>query len=356
MMQKVSNKSKKAAEKENFIDILSGGFRIYLRICLAIILLLPTLLLTASVPDFTALDQSYLTSCAYSIPSGNYQLNSNINIDITTSIIVANGDVVIDLNGFDIKYRSTTIPIFVVQSGASLTIDNSKDSGVISNSGYCVYVENGSFILLGGTITTLSNSPCINIALNSSMTMSGGVVSSISSPCIENEGTFIKSGGTVLVGGTEENAVGGGGAINDETPDNGQITIGVDTDYPSVSYDISFPVITNLSLLRTETEDIKETPFEIKINKAQYLFDEREILISFSSDLLLTNTENNKTFPYTLEIGGQLCTTPSSPINLIISNPAIDTFAGKIIIDQKDIPAKGEYQAVIEYTISVQDK
>ena len=160
----------------------------------------------------------------------------------------------------------------------------------------------------------------------------------------------------MLVGSSEEGAVGGIGEVNDSIPENGSITIGVDTKYPSVSYDISFPVITKFTLQRNETEDIKETPFEIKINKAQYLFDEREILISFSSDLQMKNAENDKTFPYTFTIGDKICNDPSLPIELKIDNQDISTFAGVIKIDQQDIPSKGEYQAEITYTITVQDK
>lgn len=347
----IGNGCRKSGEHNSFFDAVRGGFCLYLRICLVIVLLLPTLILTSSSPGIVELNQAFLEDCNSILPAGNYQLSGDINLSAV--VYIKSGNVVIDSNGKTIAL-SKTAPCFIIQSGASLTLKDSGVSGTVTNSEHCVYIEEGSFTLLGGTLTNYSK-PCITISKDSVMNMSGGVVSSPNSPCIENLGTFNKSGGTVLVDSSEEGAVGGIGVINDFIPENGTISIGVNAGYPSVTYNISFPVITNLSLMRNEEEDIKEKSFDITINEAKYLFDEREILISLSSDLKLKNG-SDKTLPYSLTIGDKTCTGPLSPINLIINNPATDTIVGKIIIDQKDIPAKGEYQAEITYTVTVQDK
>ena len=124
---------------------------------------------------------------------GNYYLLQSVD----TKGWACKFDVKLCLNGNDITYTAagttTASGIIGVSDGATLTITDCKDSGIITHgsetSGTAIYVSGGTFNLYGGTITG-------NGYTGTGMASGGAVYVSVSSSATEDS-TFNMYGGTI---------------------------------------------------------------------------------------------------------------------------------------------------------------
>ncbi|HBL83970.1 MAG: hypothetical protein A2Y17_00105 [Clostridiales bacterium GWF2_38_85] len=232
---------------------------------------------------------------------------------------------------------------------------DSSANGKIASAFTCVYIQAGTLTLESGQIATSGTAYCIYINTGSIMNMNSGIVSTSGSLAITNNGTFNKTGGTVLAGSSTEDTVSGTGTANDTTTSNGSIELSVNTTYPDVEYSINLPVIDSFELQRSEDNKSIEKDFTIVVDKVINLFDERELTLTLSSDLELTDAEDNK-IPFTFTVDNQTVDTTTKTLDIIISETTQDTVLnGILIIDTKDIPLRSSYITELVYSISVSD-
>ena len=341
--------------------IFKQVLRSYASLLLVALFLIPTLIfLSSSVVEqpltqtiFTALPKE---SSKILLPSGDYKLTENI---ASTSTINISGDVHIDLAGKSFTASLTNTALFEINTGGSLTISDSVGGGTVSNSNNCVYIIAGSFTLNSGALSTINlTKNCVYISAGATCTINGGSISSSSptTPAVINQGDFYYVGGSVLSGASVDNAISGTGKVYDTLP-NGTIDIEINTEYPDVNYSINFPVIDALTMQRSETENVEETEFSLFVNKAENLFDEREIVLEFNSDFLFSNSSNSNTFPFELQIGGLSSGESGTPVGIVLENSGQNIpYDGKISVDTQDIPSKGTYTAQITYSVVVREK
>lgn len=152
-------------------------------------------------------------SSSTSLPSssGSYRLTGNVTVSSQTMISGSSKKVVLDLNGYTVTYSASSGYLYFVNSG-SLTIEDSKGGGKMTNEGTTassqslVFVNtNGSFTMTGGTLESVSNMGQA-LYLNGTGSMSGGEIRHTASNgyavYVNSKGTFDFSNGIV------ENTVG----------------------------------------------------------------------------------------------------------------------------------------------------
>ena len=360
--QKAPRSSVKIKPNNENLGLLKQVLRSYAAACLVALLLIPMLVCLSSSVTETPMTQTFLNAITkvdskIPLPSGEYQLSEDISSNASISI---NGEVHIDLAGKRFSATMSIFPLFEINVGGSLTISDSTTGGSVSNSGLCVYIVSGDFTLESGAMSSiLTSSNCVYISSGASCTIKGGSISSSSAntAAISNNGSFYNVGGSVLSGSSVENAVTGEGTVYNTIPSSGAIEIEINTEYPDVVYSINFPVINAMTMQRSESENVEETDFSLVVNKAENLFDEREIVLEFDSDFLFSSSSGSNSFPFKLQIEDLSSSDLIDDIGIIVSNSGENiTYDGKIAVDTKDIPAKGTYTAQITYSVVVREK
>ncbi|MDD2269123.1 MAG: hypothetical protein PHY15_06175 [Eubacteriales bacterium] len=357
---KLLSTAPRASTKQNNQQpsIIKQVLKSYLTAFLIMVLLIPMLVFLSSSVTTTPLTQTYLNGIAkvdlkIPLPSGDYELTEDV---LSTGTIVITGEVFIDLKGKKFEYNKT-FPLFEINGGGSLTISDTIGGGIVKNSGLCVLVlTGGNFTLNSGALLSYTTSNnCIVINAGATATITGGSISSnsASTPAVMNNGEFYYTGGTVLAGTSPTNAIGGGGTVYNSVPETGSVDVKVNAEIPNAVCNISFPVIPEQTMKRTETESITETEFTLIVNKAENLFNEREVVLQLNSNYILSDGTN--TIPFALKFGE--ITYNTNPIEFIISEPGVDiTYTGKIVLDTQDIPARGIYSTQLTYSVVVREK
>ena len=172
-------------------------------------------MVVAMVPSMVFADASYADwTSDNSLPtSGAYKLTCDVTITASNGVTIPNGSsVTLDLNGHTVKFTGGTNCYYYVREKASLTIEDSAGTGLITNDGnsstsnYPLYVK-GTCVMNGGTLeNTLSSGSAVfvndgNNGGNASFTLNDGKVANSRT----NSGRAIKvnSNATLTINGGE---------------------------------------------------------------------------------------------------------------------------------------------------------
>lgn len=176
--------------------------RKYISLLLALCMvmsLLPAAALAASDGNCTGDHSEWkaLTSLGGTLTGGSYYLNSDVTV---SGEIQTSGDVTLCLNGHMLYLSGTTL---FVDSG-SFTLCDCNGSGKITGgktSASAVKVNDGSFIMNGGTIT--GNGGGVQVAStnsSASFIMNGGSITE--NACVASTSNYIPCGGVIVAGGS----------------------------------------------------------------------------------------------------------------------------------------------------------
>lgn len=178
-------------------------------------LLLTFALLLTLFPSMAFASRSIAAADAYSdwssttsLPSssGSYRLTGNVAVNSQTMITSSSANIVLDLNGHTVTYSSASGNLYFINAG-SLTIEDSKGGGKITNEGTTassqslVFVNtNGSFSMTGGILENVSNRGQA-LYLNGTASMSGGEIRHTANNgyavFVNSKGTFDFSNGLI---------------------------------------------------------------------------------------------------------------------------------------------------------------
>ena len=179
---------------------------------------LETLLGNASLINASSFAYSYKNP----LPAGSYRLADDV-ITLKASIVIK-GNVTLDLNGNRIEMHGTDAlcsAIRVIGENASLTLTDSSegktgkiigfrtgdreiDEKNVSAMGGGVYVNDGSFIMNGGTIDSCSGNYSgggVYLTNAASFTMSGGAIQACEAKYHDGGGVYIGDGCTFIMEG-----------------------------------------------------------------------------------------------------------------------------------------------------------
>ena len=129
--------------------------------------------------------------------AGTYYLTTDVTIGGGGIWIVPSGGVTLDLNGHNVTGCQ-----FKINSGVTLTVKNSGNSGEITFEIWPIEVNGGSFYFEGGTLTSPNNNSIVEVKDNGNFSMSGGTITGgRRGVYLQNQSHFAMTGGKIINSG-----------------------------------------------------------------------------------------------------------------------------------------------------------
>ena len=126
--------------------------------------------------------------------AGTYYLTTDVTIGGGGIWIVPSGGVTLDLNGHNVTGCQ-----FRINSGVTLTVKNSGNSGEIKFETWPIEVNGGSFYFEGGTLTTSGDNSIIVQVNKGSFYMSGGTITGgVTGVNLLDQSRFTMTGGNII--------------------------------------------------------------------------------------------------------------------------------------------------------------